>query len=98
MQVMQPTFTVFLSFPSTQQGSSNKISQFSVRCDKRSQQIIVQSEHFPAKWNPVRSELAKVDTGFAPEFAPKLIKNAFSSREPASTSLENAPQENALIQ
>jgi peroxiredoxin len=33
---------------------------------------------------------AKVDTGFASERAPNISKDAFSSREPVSTSLENA--------
>jgi hypothetical protein len=48
-------------------------------------------EHDPEKWVPVSgANSAKVGTGFVPEFAPRSSKNAFSSREPASTSLENA--------
>jgi len=56
-------------------------------------------KRFQAKWVPVQgANSAKVDTGFAPEFAPKFRKNAFALREPVTTSLENAFEENASEQ
>jgi hypothetical protein len=45
----------------------------------------------------VRAHSAKVDTGFALECAPNHSKSTFSSREPVSTSFENALSRSAYL-